>query len=89
MVTSITFMNVKRDEIGETLELLAAMAEISEVYWVCGTYDLIAFVRIKSNDDLAGPITERLAKIAAIEKTDTMLAFRAYSRHALEAMFAI
>ncbi|MEJ2599519.1 MAG: Lrp/AsnC ligand binding domain-containing protein [Anaerolineales bacterium] len=70
-------MNVKRDKTGETAELLAAMAEISEVYSVGGAYDLIAIARVKSNDDLAELVTERLAKIAAIDKTDTMLAFRA------------
>jgi DNA-binding Lrp family transcriptional regulator len=70
-------MNVKRDKTGETAELPAAMAEISEVYSVGGAYDLIAIARVKSNDDLAELVTERLAKIAAIDKTDTMLAFRA------------
>lgn len=70
-------MNETRDKTGETAELLAAMAEISEVYSVGGAYDLIAIARVKSNDDLAELVTERLAKIAAIDKTDTMLAFRA------------
>ena len=87
MVTSIILMNVKRDQVGETAEQLAALPEISEAYSVSGRYDLIAVVRVKTNDELAELVTERLAKIAAIEKTDTLLAFKAYSKHDLEAMF--
>jgi len=89
MVTSIILMNVKRDKVSEIAERLAAMPEISEAYSVSGRYDLIAVVRVKTNDELAGLVTERLAKIEGIEKTDTMLAFKAYSKHDLEAMFAI
>jgi DNA-binding Lrp family transcriptional regulator len=89
MVTSIILMNVKRDKVSEIAEQLAAMPEISEAYSVSGRYDLIAVVRVKTNDELAGLVTERLAKIEGIEKTDTMLAFKAYSKHDLEAMFAI
>ena len=89
MVTSIILMNVKRDKVGETAAQLAAMPEISEAYSVSGAYDLIAVVRVKTNDELAELVTNRLAKIAAIEKTDTLLAFKAYSKHDLEAMFAL
>ena len=89
MVTSIILMNVIRNQVSEIAERLAAMPEISEAYSVSGRYDLIAVVRVKTNDELAGLVTERLAKIDGIEKTDTMLAFKAYSKHDLEAMFAI
>jgi hypothetical protein len=34
-------------------------------------------------------VTNRLGKIEGIEKTDTMLAFKAYSQHDLESMFSI
>ena len=89
MVTSIILMNVIRNQVSEIAERLAAMPEISEAYSVSGRYDLIAVVRVKTNDELAGLVTERLAKIDGIEKTDTLLAFKAYSKHDLEAMFAI
>ena len=65
------------------------MSEISEVYSVAGKYDLVAIVRVKDNDGLAELVTGKLAKLDGIKKTDTMLAFRAYSRHDLESMFSI
>jgi len=89
MVTSIILMNIERSKINETAEQLAAMEGISEVYSVSGNYDLIAVVRVRSNEELADLVTKRLLKINSILKTETMLAFKTYSRHNLEAMFSI
>lgn len=89
MVTSIVLMNVKRTKINEVAEQLAEMEGISEVYSVSGNYDLIAVVRVASNDALAELVTKKLLAIEAILKSETMLAFKAFSRHDLEAMFAV
>ncbi len=89
MVTSIILINAERSMINEVAEKLASMSEISEVFSVSGNYDLIAIVRVETNDALAALVTEHLLKIKGIEKTDTLLAFRAYSRHDLDAMFSI
>ena len=89
MITSIILINAERHKINDVAEYLAGMKEISEVFSVSGNYDLIAIVRVEKNDDLAALVTEHLLKIEGIEKTDTLLAFRAYSRHDLESMFSI
>ncbi len=89
MVTSIILINTERTKINEVAEQLAEMEGISEVYSVSGNYDLIALVRVKSNDDLATLVTKRLLSIDSILKSETMLAFKAFSRHDLEGMFAV
>lgn len=89
MVTSIILMNVERLKIGEVAEKLKEIEGISEVYSVSGNFDLVAIVRVKTNDDLANLVTSRMHAIEAILKTETMLAFKAYSRHDLEAMFSV
>ena len=89
MVTSIILMNVERALVNDVAERIADRPEISEVYSVSGTYDLVAIVRVSRNDDLAKLVTEHLTRIDGIIHTETMLAFRAYSRHDLEEMFAI
>ena len=89
MVTFIILFNVKKNKISEIAEQLAEIPEISEVYSVTGIYDLVAIVRTKTNDDVAELVTNRLGTIHGIKKTDTMLAFKAYSQHDLEAMFSI
>jgi DNA-binding Lrp family transcriptional regulator len=89
MVTAITVLNVERDKINRVAEQLVEIQGVSEVYSVGGRYDLIAIIRVKRNEDLADVVTEHIRKIDGIKKTETMLAFRAYSRHDLEEMFSI
>ncbi len=89
MVTFIILLNVKSNKITEIAEHLADMAEISEVYSVTGYYDLVVMVRTRSNDDVAELVTNRLGPIEGIEQTDTMLAFKTFSKHDLESMFSI
>ena len=89
MVTSIILMNVERALVNDVAEQLVDRPEISEVYSVSGSHDLVAIIRVPHNDDLAKLVTEYLPRIEGIIHTETMLAFRAYSRHDLEEMFAI
>lgn len=89
MVTSILLINTERTRINEVAQQLAAIDGISEVYSVSGHYDIIAIVRVKTNDDLAELVTNQLINIDSIIKTETNLAFRTISKHDLEAMFSI
>ena len=89
MVTSFILMNVERTKINEVAAQLVEIKGISEVYSVSGKYDLIAIARVPSNDDLAILVTDNLRNLESILKTETMLAFKTFSKHDLEAMFAI
>ena len=70
-------------------EALAEMEGISEVYTVAGRYDLVAMVRVPRNEDLADLVTGRVAELDGIRATETLMAFRTYSRHDLESLFAV
>jgi DNA-binding Lrp family transcriptional regulator len=89
MVTSIILISAERSKINEVAEQLAALEGISEVYSVSGNYDLVAIARVPSNDDLANLVTKKMRGIGSILKSETMLAFKAFSRHDLETMFAV
>jgi DNA-binding Lrp family transcriptional regulator len=89
MVTSIVLLKVKRGMVNDMAEKLAGMDGISEVYSVGGRFDLVAVIRVKSNEDLADMVTKQMAKLDGIESTETLIAFQAYSRHDLEAMFSV
>ena len=89
MVTAIILINAERSKINKVAEQLAAMAGISEVYSVGGKYDLVAIARVTSNEDLADLVTKKMVSIDSILKSETMLAFKAFSRHDLEAMFSV
>ena len=89
MVNAVILIKAERTQINEAAQKLADIDGISEVYSVSGKYDLIAIVRVKSNDELSQLVTDRLREVPGLLKTETMLAFQAYSRHDLEAMFSV
>ena len=89
MATAIILVNVKRDAVNETAQALTDMDGISEVYSVAGEWDLVAIIRARDSDQMAELVTSRMLKLDAIEKTTTLVAFRAYSRHDLERMFSV
>ena len=89
MLTSIILIEVERSKINEVAAELAAIKGISEVYSVSGKYDLVAIARVSSNEELSDLVTNHLLKIRAILKTETMLAFQAFSKYDLDAMFSI
>ena len=89
MVTSIVLISVDRTRINETAQILSEMPGISEVYSVSGKYDLIAIARVNSNEELSELVTKSLLKVDGILKSETMLAFKTYSKHDLESLFSI
>jgi len=89
MVTAIILLNVERDRINTTAEALADCEQISEVFSVSGSFDLVAIARVTNNDALAQLVTEQMLTLDGITHSETMLAFRAYSRHDLESMFSL
>jgi DNA-binding Lrp family transcriptional regulator len=89
MVTAIILMNVKRDRVNEVAEALADLDGIAEVYSVGGRFDLVAIIRVRANEQLAALVTDSIRRHEDIVSTETLIAFRAYSRHDLEQMFSI
>ena len=89
MVTSFILLRAKRGSVKSLAENLAERPGIAEVYSVSGNFDLVAIARVKDNDALADLVTGDLASIEEITHSETMLAFRAFSRHDLQSMFSI
>jgi DNA-binding Lrp family transcriptional regulator len=89
MVTAIVLLNAARGEVNEVADALVEMDGVSEVYSVGGRYDLVVIIRVADNEALADLVTGRLQKLPGIEDTETLIAFRAQSRHDLESMFSI
>ena len=89
MVTAIVLMNIKRGQVGVIAEKLADIQGISEVYSVGGRFDLVAIIRVASNEAMADLVTSTLANLDSIEDTETLLAFQSFSKHDLDSMFAI
>lgn len=85
MVTAIVLIKAQRDAIVDLAERLANLDGVDEVFSVAGRYDLIAIVKVRNNEDLAGVVSDAMRHQEGILETETMIAFRAYSQRELEA----
>lgn len=70
-------------------EELADIAGVAEVYSVTGPADLVAVIRVAQHDELADVVTRHIALLEGITATETMVAFQAFSKHDLEAMWSL
>src|ERR687891_1276752 len=89
MVTTVVLAVCDIHQVPETAQAVADIAEVSEVYSVAGDYDLVIMVRTRTHDDLARVVSENIARIPGIERTQTLVAFKVYSRHDVEALFSV
>jgi DNA-binding Lrp family transcriptional regulator len=89
VITAIVLIDCATDSIPEVAQALADLPGVSEVYSVAGNVDLIAMVRVREFDDIAQVIAGDISKLPGVLNTETHIAFRAYSRHDLEATFAL
>ena len=87
MVTAIVLISAERDKIHSVAEELADIKNVNEVYSVAGQYDLAAIIRAKNNERLASIVTDHMLKVEGIVKSETLFAFRVYSKHNLDNMF--
>lgn len=89
MVTAIVLVRTDVARIPETAEKIADIPQVTEVYSVTGEFDLVAMVRVRTHDELADVIPGTVNRISGVLSTETHIAFRTYSRHDLEAAFAL
>jgi DNA-binding Lrp family transcriptional regulator len=68
---------------------LADIEGVTEAYSVTGEWDFVAILRLRSPDQLAEVVTSKINRLDGVARTQTMVAFEAYSRHDLEALFSI
>lgn len=89
MVTTIVLLNVQPQGIDRIAQEILAVDSVTEVYSVAGRYDLVVVVRTRTTDELADVVPSRILKVEGITHSETLTAFRVYSRHDLDRMFAI
>jgi DNA-binding Lrp family transcriptional regulator len=89
LITAIVMVTAATDSIPEVADAIADIAGVSEVYSVAGHVDLVAIVRVREYEQVADIIAGQINKVPGVRDTETHIAFRAYSRHDLEAAFSI
>ena len=89
MTNAIVLLKVSKDRINDVAETIVDLDGVSEVYSVAGQYDLAAVIRARGDSQLAALVTEQILKAEGIRSSETLIAFRTYSRYDLEHMFSV
>ena len=88
MLHAFVLIAARPDRVAPLCEELADIDGVTEVFSVTGGIaDVVAIVRVRHHDDLADVVTGKIATMTGIDKTTTLVAFQAYSRHDLEAVW--
>ena len=89
MIHAIVLIEAERSSLSTLGEVLADIDGVAEAYSVTGEWDFVAVLRLREHDQLAQVIRDRISRLSGVERTQTMVAFEAYSRHDLEALFSV
>jgi len=84
VITTIVLIKADPKHIPDTARAIAGIDGVQEVYSVSGEWDLVALVKVPTYDLIAEVVTERFPAVAGIVRTQTLTAFRAYSKGDLE-----
>ena len=88
MVTAVVLIEAQTDKINDLASSLVEVEGIHEVFSVAGRYDLVAIIRVAKNEDVADVVSGPMRHLAGIVKTETLIAFKVYSREDIEGIFS-
>ncbi len=89
MLTAFVLLNVARDKVNDVAEKLVNMDGVAEVHSVAGRYDLVAIIRVHTNDHLAQLVTEHIRQVEGITQSETLIGFQVYSHYDLSRLFSV
>ena len=89
MTHAIVLIQAERSALATLGGELADMEGVAEAYSVTGEWDFVAILRLREHEQLARVVTGGISQLSGVVRTQTMVAFEAYSRHDLEALFSV
>ncbi len=89
MTHAIVLIEADRDVLATLGAELAELEGVGAAYSVTGEWDFVAIVHLRRHEQLAEVVTHGIAKLDGVVKTQTMVAFEAFSQHDLEALFDV
>ncbi len=87
MVHAFVLIDAEPGRVADLAVEVADVEGVAEVYSVAGEADLVAIIRVRRHEELADVVTRRISGLEGIIDTRTLVAFQAFSRHDLEAMW--
>lgn len=89
MTTAVVLIEAARDALTTLGGELADIEGVAEAYSVTGEWDFVAILRVQRHEMLADLVPSKLGNLDGVLRTQTMVAFEAFSRHDLDALFSI
>lgn len=89
MVNAIVLINVERGQVNPVAQQIIDIDGVTDVFSIAGRYDLAAILRTDTNEHVAEVVTVIIRGIKGILATETLIAFKAYSKSDLDAAFSI
>ncbi len=89
MVTAIVLVTTENERVQEAAQAMLAIEGVTEAYSVTGPHDLVVLVRIADFERLAEIVPEKIAQVPGVARTETMVAFRAYSNYDLDRVWSM
>ncbi len=89
MITAVVLIEADRDVMSTLGGALADVDGVAEAYSVTGEWDFVCLVRVHRHEQLADVISGTIGELSGVTRTQTLVAFEAFSRHDLEALFDV
>jgi DNA-binding Lrp family transcriptional regulator len=89
VTTAVVLIEAERDALTTLGGELAGIEGVAEAYSVTGEWDFVAILRVARHEMLAELVPVQLGNLAGVVRTQTMVAFEAFSSHDLDALFSI
>ena len=89
MTHAIVLIEAERDALATLGGALADIDGVGAAYSVTGEWDFVAVLHLNRHEELADIVTGKMANLPGVVKTQTMVAFEAFSRHDLESLFSV
>jgi DNA-binding Lrp family transcriptional regulator len=86
---AIVLIEAERDALATLGGQLADLDGVGAAYSVTGEWDFVAVLNLRRHEQLATVVTHGIANLPGVVKTQTMVAFEAFSRHDLESLFSV
>ena len=89
MTHAVVLIEAERTALASLGGALAEVEGVGAAYSVTGEWDFVALVHVGRHEQLRDVVAGGIAGLNGVVRTQTMVAFEAFSRHDLEALFSV
>ncbi len=84
MISAVVLVKTDPKRIPECATKMAGIEGVARVYSVSGEWDLVALIEVPDFEAVAQIVTGEFSAVPGLERTQTLTAFRVYSKGDLE-----